>query len=163
MPAKEDVEAAYEQAPRVAPEAQAAKVSDSAHCSPAVLSPLLLQAAPARVAQEALPRLNARGEWVYDAVEAEPAAQQPPEGARPAAKQKARPKGDAAPEPGRKATPGASAALPPPPPQAELSDEEKRARIAAAASALLEAPERHIGELKVQYCVVHSSSLASVR
>jgi hypothetical protein len=87
---------------------------------------------------EALPRKNADGEWVYEKQAASPAATE---------KTNARVKlaTPAPPSASRSRAVEALRELQ----EEELTMEEKRGRIAAASNALMESPERNVGELKV--------------
>ena len=132
-----DTEEAYEEAPRtfqVRP-VLAARVSPP----PSPFSSLRQGVVPAAVT-EALPVKNAAGVWefVKQSAPAKPAAGPPAEAAAPAAAR-------AAPKSGRARAEAALKALQ----VEELTLEQKRGRIADASSALLEAPERNVSELKV--------------
>ncbi len=165
---KEDVEEAYERVPRVAAEWQvrggcSRRVASSSLASQrvrdmqcarvvAALTARRGQVEDGAVEADALPTRNALGEWEYKTAE-------PPTNAAAARFEKlGKRRREAETEPATHTSEPAAAAAAARAQKAlelqqlqelELSATDKKNRIAAAASALMESPERNVGELKV--------------
>ncbi len=144
----------------------------NAECVPSVA--VCAQAGPVPSASvDALPSRTADGQWVYKTAAAEPQQRSEPARAAPDGDVRGRPcnggpaaaaeagaAGAAAGDPGSSAARQRAAASSAPRASAaaeleqlqdqELSLAQKKERIAAACTALLEAPERHVSELRVR-------------